>query len=171
MNDEKGLLKSDKYRFDFLKHSIDYNNQIIQFMDAKSQLILIAIGIIIPLASIQLLGPAVENSNILIIIVSTSAILLLTLSFLFSILVIIARDPESQITTFFGLDVLKNPREKYKKEILVIDKSGIISDYCDQVYTLGLIMKYKFKYFKYLLYCLLAGLILTVLSFIVISLS
>ncbi|MFX0151714.1 MAG: Pycsar system effector family protein [Candidatus Hodarchaeota archaeon] len=173
---DKEEIRFTTNRIKYLKNSIDYNSQIIRFLDTKAQLIIITLVVFIPLVSNQLMGTTWENESVIIIISSIVALVLLSGSFIFSILVIISRTPEAPKTKFFGLDILtlandskhsNDSRNVYKTKIDEMDDKEIISDYCDQIYTLGMIMVRKFKCFQWAIYFLIGGIILSVGTIIV----
>jgi hypothetical protein len=170
-NPEDNRSNTSQNRIDYLKNSLDYNFQIIQFLDTKSHLIIITIVVFIPLISNQLLGSTWEKENLVIKICSILALISLTSSFIFSILVALSRTPKAPKTHFFGLDILpqtktsresKKAREIFKNQINDLDDSMIVSDYCDLIYTFGVIMKQKFKCMKLANICLVGGITLSI---------
>ena len=161
---------------DYIKTIFDHNQGLIELADTKANIVLGINSILIPLIFgvttvnfIDLLGNNLLIHAILLNTFSLIGLVLLVISFIFSILIIKARLSKEQENNIFFENILKTKFEAYKNKILEMNDQTIKEDYLAEIYTLAGINKLKYNRYKWALLFLIMGILSLICGYFVLA--
>ncbi len=163
-------------KIDYIKTVFDHNQGLIRLADTKANIILGINSILTPLIFgvttinfIELLNKNLQIHAILLNTFSLLGLVLLVISFVFSILVIKARLSEELENCIFFENILKTHFNGYKKKILEMNDQAIIDDYLKEIYTLAGINKLKYDKYEWALRFLIFGIISLISGYFILA--
>lgn len=163
-------------KIDYIKTVFDHNQGLIRLADTKANIILGINSILTPLIFgvttvnfIELLNKNLQIHAILLNTFSLLGLVLLVISFVFSVLVIKARLSEELENNIFFENILKKKFEKYKKITLEMNEAAILDDYLKEIYTLAGINKIKYGRYKWALNFLILGVVCLICGYFILA--
>ena len=163
-------------KINYIKTIFDHNQGLIELADIKANIVLGINSILIPLifgvTTANFIDISDKNLQIHAILLNSFSIIgliLLVVSFIFSVLVIKARLSEELENNIFFENILKKKFEKYKKITLEMNEAAILDDYLKEIYTLAGINKIKYGRYKWALNFLILGVVCLISGYFILA--
>ena len=133
----------DNKKIDFARNILEHNSDLIHLIDTKAGLVLGSAGIILGLLSFFDRSSIVENTTYALF----ATVVFLGATMVFSFLTIFPRiTPKTKTdTAIFYESITQQTEKEYSKIIDSLTREKIIVDYANNIHSLAMIQKRKFR--------------------------
>lgn len=155
---------------DYTKTVFSHNQDLIQLADSKASIIISVISVLIPIIfGMDVFISTNEkflNLMVFLYISFLISVALLTITFIFAILVIVARTKEEYGDSIFFANIIKEELKKYEDFIKNLNEKLILEDYIKENYAIAKINEKKYKMFRNALIFLLISVLFLIFRYI-----